>query len=176
MKTLKNSCILFWISFQIPDFVFPIPDFVFPHLRPNAQAVFLSAFLKFSKIFFTFTRKYGRDMSVKKHIIDLLFKQSTQEFYQDFRVKKLYVFGSLLTDRFDEEKSDVDLLVEFDETGLQPEEIGELFLHFLSALEDLLEKKIDLLRNKSFKNIYFQQELDKTKILIYERKREEIFA
>jgi uncharacterized protein len=98
------------------------------------------------------------------------------EFYQNFSVKKLYLFGSLLTDSFDEEKSDVDLLVEFDETGLKPEEIGELFLHFLSALEDLLGKKIDLIRNRHFKNKYFQEELDKTKILIYERKREEIFA
>jgi predicted nucleotidyltransferase len=97
-------------------------------------------------------------------------------FYQDFRVKKLYLFGSLLTDHFDEEKSDIDLLVEFDETGLKPEEIGELFLHFLSALEDLLDKKIDLVRNKHFRNKYFQEELDKTKVLIYEREREKVFA
>ncbi|MCU0391474.1 MAG: nucleotidyltransferase domain-containing protein [Thermoflexibacter sp.] len=115
-------------------------------------------------------------MLSQQSIIHLLSKHSPYDFFEKYRVKKLYLFGSLLTDRFDTENSDVDLLVEFDEEGLNPEEIGELFLHFLSALEDLLQRKVDLLRNRPFRNKYFQEELDKTKVLIYERKREEIFA
>ncbi len=115
-------------------------------------------------------------MLPQQSIICHLSKHSLRKFFENYRVKKLYVFGSLLTDRFDADKSDVDLLVEFDEEDLNPEEIGELFLSFLSALEDLLQRKVDLLRNKNFRNKYFQEELDKTKVLIYEREREEVFA
>ena len=37
------------------------------------------------------------------------------EICKSFDVKRLYVFGSLSTDKFDENKSDIDLIVELDE-------------------------------------------------------------
>lgn len=51
-----------------------------------------------------------------------------------FGVRRLYAYGSVLTEQFRAD-SDVDLLVEFDETGLQPEEIGQRYWDLLDALE-----------------------------------------
>ena len=36
------------------------------------------------------------------------------EICKSFNVKRLYIFGSINTDTFDEQKSDIDLIVELD--------------------------------------------------------------
>lgn len=84
-----------------------------------------------------------------------------------YNVKKLYLFGSVLTSAFDNAHSDIDMIVEFDETKLPHEQIGELYLDFCSDLEQLFQRKVDVLRNKNFKNPYFQKSLNKTKVLVY---------
>lgn len=84
-----------------------------------------------------------------------------------FGVRRLYAYGSVLTNRFQPD-SDVDLLVEFDETGLQPEEIGQRYWDLLDALEALLDRPVDLQRNRVFRNPYFRDEVERTKRLLIE--------
>ncbi len=82
------------------------------------------------------------------------------------KVKSLYVFGSVLTDRFSE-KSDIDLIVDIDSND--PFDYANSYFNLKFALQDLLKRPIDLLENKAIKNPYFRQNLDVSKSLIYAR-------
>ena len=65
------------------------------------------------------------------------------------KVKKLFVFGSILTDRFNDE-SDVDLVVSFNKA-----DVGDYFdnyFDFKYALEDLFGRDVDLLEEQTIKN------------------------
>lgn len=82
------------------------------------------------------------------------------------RVKSLSVFGSILTDRFNED-SDVDLLVNFDTTDHEKWDYVTNYFDFQEALERLFGRKVDLVVEKSLKNKYFIRNINRTKELIY---------
>ena len=88
------------------------------------------------------------------------------EICKNFNVKRLYVFGSLSTDTFDERKSDIDLIVELDQTD--PIEKGETLMNLWDKFEELFGRKVDLLSRTQVRNPYLQKGIDKTKQLIYE--------
>ena len=88
-------------------------------------------------------------------------------------VNKLYFFGSALTPKFDEEKSDIDVLVEV--TDIPPEERGENLIALWDNLELLFNRKVDLLTENSLRNPYFKKEIEQTKKLIYDRQSNQIF-
>ena len=63
---------------------------------------------------------------------------------QNHKVKYLYAFGSSVTDRFDDEKSDIDLLVEIDDAD--PVERGDKLISLWGTFEVFfIEKSIYLL-------------------------------
>lgn len=95
-------------------------------------------------------------------------KKALEALCQRYQVDKLYLFGSATTDHFTSD-SDLDIIVRFRELGLPPEDQGQLYWDLLDALEQLLGRKVDLLTDKKFSNPYFQQEVEKTKTLIYDR-------
>ncbi len=80
------------------------------------------------------------------------------------KVKSLYVFGSVLTDRFSE-MSDIDLVVDIDVND--PFDYADRYFDLKFALEDLLNRQIDLLENKAIKNPYFLKNLESSKSLLY---------
>jgi predicted nucleotidyltransferase len=80
------------------------------------------------------------------------------------RVKSLYVFGSVLTDRFNEQ-SDIDLVVDIDLND--PFDYADSYFNLKFALQDLFHRPIDLLENKAIKNPYIRQNIDHSKSLIY---------
>ncbi len=69
---------------------------------------------------------------------------------KSYDVKRLYVFGSLCTDKFDEETSDIDLIVELDQ--LDPINRGEALLCIWDRFEELFGKKVDLLSRNQLRN------------------------
>lgn len=80
------------------------------------------------------------------------------------KVHKLFVFGSILTNRFND-NSDIDLVVDF-----KKGEIIDYFENYFDlkySLEDLLGRKIDLLEEQTIKNPYLKKNVDATKTLIY---------
>ena len=85
--------------------------------------------------------------------------------FEKHKVKDAYLFGSALTDNFDE-KSDVDFLVNFN-ADIDPLEKGELMWSLRFSLEDDLNRTIDLITESSLKNPYFIEELNETKQKIY---------
>lgn len=80
------------------------------------------------------------------------------------KVRRLFVFGSILTNRFNED-SDVDLIVDFDKAELK--DYFTNFFDFKYSLEDLLGRKIDLLEEQTIRNPYLKKNVDATKTLIY---------
>jgi len=81
-------------------------------------------------------------------------------------VKSLYVFGSVLTEKFSE-KSDIDLIVDIDSND--PFDYADSYFNLKFALQDLFRRPIDLLENKAIKNQYIRQNIDRSKSLIYAR-------
>jgi hypothetical protein len=82
------------------------------------------------------------------------------------KVKSLYVFGSVLTNKFSE-NSDIDLVVDIDSND--PFDYSESYFNLKFALQDLFKRPIDLLENKAIKNPYIRQNIDGSKSLIYAR-------
>ena len=81
-----------------------------------------------------------------------------------YKVSKLFVFGSILTNRFNKE-NDVDFIVNFDKA-----QVTDYFSNFFDlkyALEDVLGREVDLLEEQTIKNPYLKKNVDATKTLIY---------
>lgn len=85
--------------------------------------------------------------------------------FKEHHVKSAYAFGSVVTDKFNE-KSDVDFIINIEES-LKPEERGEMMWNLWDKLEELFKRKVDMVSDKSLRNRYFIQELNKTKQLLY---------
>lgn len=80
------------------------------------------------------------------------------------KVQKLFVFGSILTNRFNDH-SDIDLIVNFNKAEIS--DYFENFFDFKYSLEDLLGREIDLLEEQTIKNPYLKRNVETTKTLIY---------
>ena len=80
------------------------------------------------------------------------------------KVKHLYAFGSVLTDKFNA-KSDVDFMVDFEQVAI--EEYADNYYDLKFSLEKILNRPIDLLEEKAVKNPYFKQVVDGQRRLIY---------
>ena len=97
-------------------------------------------------------------------MIELLHSAEIRKICEAFRVKRLHAFGSAVVGE-EGDPSDIDLLVEFDRQGY--EGAFEQLMGLKEALESVLERPVDLMVDKPFRNHYFQQEVDRTKQLIY---------
>ncbi len=83
-----------------------------------------------------------------------------------YKVAKLWVFGSILTDRFND-NSDVDFSVTFDKENIPLLDYADNYLDFLGELKSLLLRDVDLITEDSLSNPYFIKSLNATKQLIY---------
>jgi predicted nucleotidyltransferase len=104
-------------------------------------------------------------------IIDELINKDRQAFIdlcKAHQVKNLFAFGSSVTGNFDFNSSDIDLLVEIDEPN--PIKKGEKILSMWDKLELFFKRKVDLLTNLSIKNRILRENIESTKVLIYEQK------
>lgn len=90
-----------------------------------------------------------------------------------YKVKRLYVFGSALTERFKEDSSDIDLLIELQNED--PIERGENLMNIWDKLELFFQRKVDLLTNSSIKNPILLQNINSTKVLIYDGQKQKVF-
>lgn len=82
-----------------------------------------------------------------------------------FSVKKLELFGSALEGRFDLASSDLDFLVEFEQST--PTEHASRYFGFLSGLRDLFARKVDLVEFKAIRNPYFKEKVETFKVRLY---------
>jgi len=86
------------------------------------------------------------------------------ELCKSHKVKHLYAFGSVLTDKFNEQ-SDIDLIVDF--RDIQLLDYADNYFDLKFSLEDTLKRSVDLLEEKAIKNPYFKKAIEKNRQLIY---------
>ena len=89
-----------------------------------------------------------------------------------YGVQQLYVFGSAVTDAFKPERSDVDVLVTL--ADAPPTEQGDTLLALWESLEQLFQRRVDLLTPNSLRNPYLKAEIERTKQFVYDAARPEI--
>lgn len=75
-----------------------------------------------------------------------------------FHVRRLDVFGSATSSRFDPATSDLDFLVEFDD--LSPTEYAESYFGLRAALESLFGRGVDLVTEAALVNPFFRERVE----------------
>ena len=100
--------------------------------------------------------------------MNLIDKYNSQivSFCEKHNVNELSVFGSILTSEFNN-NSDVDFVVDFKDVELNV--YADNYFNFKKSLENLFNRKIDLLEKIALKNPYFIQVLNDTKKMVYVR-------
>ncbi|MEQ9437851.1 MAG: nucleotidyltransferase domain-containing protein [Cyclobacteriaceae bacterium] len=92
--------------------------------------------------------------------------EAIRKLCQNYHVAELYVFGSVLTDRFSS-VSDIDFLVQF--SGVDPLEYFDNFMDLKEALETLLSRRVDLVEVQTLKNPILKRSIEREKKLLYGR-------
>src|SRR3990170_4635024 len=82
-----------------------------------------------------------------------------------YRVRRLELFGSALSDQFAPATSDLDFLVEF--LPLQPGERADAYFGLLEALRELFERNIDLVMTGAIRNRYFLESINRSRTVLY---------
>jgi predicted nucleotidyltransferase len=81
------------------------------------------------------------------------------------KVRSLHAFGSVVKGGLKPE-SDIDLLLDLPLED--PEAFNEHYWALDQALSDLFRRPVDLISKRALRNRYFIQELDRTKMPLYE--------
>ena len=84
---------------------------------------------------------------------------------QKYEVRQMELFGSAARGEFDPAGSDLDFLVVFRRAGAV--NAADRYLGLLAALEDLFNRKIDLVDITSARNPYFVAQALKHRVLLY---------
>jgi predicted nucleotidyltransferase len=87
------------------------------------------------------------------------------ELCRRYRVHRLELFGSATGDRFDPQRSDVDLIVEFE--PLAEGEHADAYFGLRESLETLFGRPVDLVMLRAVRNPYFLQAIEPTRTLLY---------
>jgi predicted nucleotidyltransferase len=94
------------------------------------------------------------------------YRDSLPEICQKYRVKTLWAFGSVLTDRFGPD-SDVDLIVAFKRMPLL--DYADNYYDLMYSLQALFNRPVDLLEEQPIRNPILRRSIENTKQLIYGR-------
>src|SRR5580704_5580982 len=82
-----------------------------------------------------------------------------------YHVRRLDVFGSAAGDDFDEQSSDIDLLVDLEELPFPDR--ADAYLGLLTEVEALLGRHVDLVEVGAFGNRYLRQGIEASRQLLY---------
>ena len=93
--------------------------------------------------------------------LDLTQISKISDYFKDKPVLKAYLFGSFARNEADE-KSDIDILVELDYST----PIGLEFIQMQLELQDLLNRKVDLVSEKAISK-YIRPYIEQDKVLVY---------
>lgn len=85
---------------------------------------------------------------------------------KQFGVTELYLFGSAASSSFNPAKSDLDFAVRFS-NDVPVEDMADHFFGLSEALENLFDRKVDLVSIPALKNPVFIDELNATKVQLY---------
>ena len=89
-------------------------------------------------------------------------------------IRSLYLVGSILRPDDFRSGSDIDWVYEFDRDQIPDSAFLDNLTFFWDQLEQLTGRRADLIHYTSLKNPYFIQEIDETRLLIYDAQRQEV--
>lgn len=92
------------------------------------------------------------------------YKNDIEILCKKHKVKRLYVFGSALTEKFND-KSDIDLIVDFDSVDLN--NYADNYFDLKFSLQSIFQRTIDLLEEKAIKNPYLKKSVNDQRQLVY---------
>jgi predicted nucleotidyltransferase len=101
-------------------------------------------------------------------------RESLTNVCQQFRVERLYLFGSAADGRFNSERSDLDFLVTLEDQP--PGEYADNYLGLAQALEKLFGRPADLVTERAIRNPYFRETVFAARQLLYDRRDEKAIA
>ena len=81
-------------------------------------------------------------------------------------IKRLYAFGSVVSERFRDD-SDIDFLISFSD-NLSVDEYTENYFTLHYKLRELFKREIDIVTERTLSNPYFIESINESKQLIYE--------
>jgi predicted nucleotidyltransferase len=99
------------------------------------------------------------------------YAQVLSKLCEQYRIAKLYVFGSVANGNFDKTTSDIDFLAQFRERAPTPD-YAERFMGFERDLKSIFNRPIDLLTVEGLKNPGLRKTVERTRKLIYESNSE----
>ena len=85
---------------------------------------------------------------------------------QALNIKRLYAFGSVVSDKFRDD-SDIDFLISFAD-NLSVEEYTQNYFTLLYKLRELFDREIDIVTERTLSNPYLIESINESKQLIYE--------
>jgi predicted nucleotidyltransferase len=92
-------------------------------------------------------------------------REEIAELCRKHHVRRLSVFGSAVREDFDPERSDVDLLVEFDPKI--PPHYSKNYFSLQDSMVQLFGRQVDLIRDGVIRNPYRLRSINEDKVLIY---------
>jgi predicted nucleotidyltransferase len=92
-------------------------------------------------------------------------KEALESLCRRFRVRRLELFGSAASGKFDPDASDLDFLVSFED--LRPGEYADAYFGLLEALQGIFRRKIDLVVARSVKNPFLLERIRQSRALLY---------
>ena len=90
---------------------------------------------------------------------------------REYGVARLEVFGSVMGDAFDPERSDVDFLVTYPEGYDFGPWMGRV-QDLEAALAEIVGSNVDLVMSSALRNRWFRREADKTRVVIYDASKD----
>ncbi len=82
-----------------------------------------------------------------------------------FRVRRLELFGSAIGEKFDPASSDLDFLVEFEDSPTGG--YAEAYFGLAESLKELFRRDVDLVVLSAVKNPYFLESIERSRTLLY---------
>jgi len=89
---------------------------------------------------------------------------TVSQFCKQYNVENMYLFGSVLTKDFSP-ASDIDFLVNFGK--VKPENYFDNYIDLKMNLEQLFNRSVDLVEEKTVRNPVLRRSIDRNKKLIY---------
>lgn len=101
-------------------------------------------------------------------------RTALRELCRRFRVGQLYLFGSATGERYQPGRSDLDFLVTLE--GRPSGEYADDYLGLAAALEQLFQRPVDLVTERSIRNPYLRETIQRTRQLLYDGRDEKVAA
>ena len=92
-------------------------------------------------------------------------RESLRQLCQEYRVRRLELFGSGSGEKFVPERSDLDFLVEY--LPLRRGEYAKCYFGLLEGLQALFQRPVDLVMTRAVKNPYFLESVNLSRTVLY---------